>query len=189
MSLSVIKDQLKRYPLAVVCFALLLVFVVLIFLRGGVLPELSIRETDLNAEIRTIEQNSKSSTGLKPQLEELDSRVEEIQSRLFNRDDRAININFFYALEDRVGVVIANVNQDSSPDPVFSKGGKRELKLHSTLVYNIGLSGSFESIVKFFYEIHQVAPHARIADFQVRSGNEEGVLDANLRILVMATKE
>ncbi|MGB0408456.1 MAG: hypothetical protein ACPGIC_00540 [Opitutales bacterium] len=194
MNASIATGKLKQYPLAVFCGVLLIVFVALIFLRAGVADELSIEESDLTSRIRTIEQNTKNSNGLEQQTDALALLVEQIDARLFNRYERAININFFYALENRVDVVISNISQRSDPDPLYAAGGPRELKLHSTLVYSIALAGTFENIIRFFYELHRVDPLIRIADFQISGGGgdaEAGAdnLEARLRVLVFAEKD
>jgi len=193
MNLSAMTDKLKQYPLAVLCGGLLIVFIVIIFLRGGVASDLSVEESDLNSRIRTIEQNTKNSNNLKRDAEDLNVIVEQIDARLFDRDERAININFFYAVEDRVDVVVSGISQLPQEDPIYAKGGPRELKLHSTLVYNISLNGSFENILRFFYELYRVDPLIRVADYQLSAARgvdaDPDQLEARVRVLVFAQKD
>jgi hypothetical protein len=192
MKVSKITDIFKQYPLAVICSVLLLLCAVVIFLRGGVNSELSIEEADLTSRIRTIDQNIESSKDLEQDTEDLKVIVEKMKSLLFVRYERAINISFFYEFEDKAGVIISNISQLPQPDPIYADGGPRKLDLHSTLVYNITLSGSFSNVLKFLYEINRADPIIRVADFQVsRTGNEMGgeSVDARLRVLVMAEKE
>ncbi|MEO0510850.1 MAG: hypothetical protein AAF065_13440 [Verrucomicrobiota bacterium] len=193
MNISEIIGRLKQYPLAVICSVLLIVFVVLIFLRSGVAAQLSIQESDLNSRLRTIDQNKKNSTNLEQDLEDLEILVEQIDARLFNRDERAINTNFFYAVEDRVDVVISSMNQLAQRDAIYEEGGPRALKLHSTLVFDMSMRGNFENILRFFYELHRVDPLIRIAEFQVsgRGGAAASpdTLNAQLRVLVFAEKD
>lgn len=192
MNFSVIIDKLKQYPTAVICTVLLLIFVVVIFLRGGVASELSIKEADLNSRIRTIDENIKNSKNLRQETEKLNTMVEVIESSLFNRYERAININFFYGFEEKAGVVISNIIQLPQPAPIYADGGARALQLHSTLVYNINLSGSFSNLLEFLYELERVDPLIRVADLQVsRAGDELGgsSVDARLRVLVLAEKD
>jgi len=192
MKFSIIIDRLKQYPLAVGCAVLLVVFIVIIFLRGGVASELAVKESDLTSRIRTIDENIKNSSNLEQDTEDLKVIVDKIQPLLFDRYERAINISFFYEFEDKADVVISNISQLPQPDPIYAEGGPRKLDLHSTLVYNITLSGSFSSILQFLYEVDRAEPLIRVADFQVsRSGGEFGgdSVDARLRLLVMANKE
>lgn len=192
MSSSVIIDKLKQYPLALACVVLLLLFAVVTFLRGGVTSELSAKEAELDARIRAIEVNVKNSKNLKQDTEKLNAMVDEIDSLLFRRDERAVNINFFYGLEDEAGVVISNISQLAQPDPIYAGGGTRGLKLHSTLVFNINLSGSYSDILRFLHEVHRADPLIRVADFQVVRGGDRKEADgvgARLRLLVLTKKE
>ena len=192
MNFSVIIDKLRQYPVAVICAVILLLLVFIVFLRGSVTSDLSVQESDLNSRIRTISENIKNAKGLKQDTEKLDAMVEQIDLSLFNRYERAININFFYGLEDMAGVVISNIGQLSESDAIYAKGGARKLELYSTLVYNINVSGSFSNILKFLYELDRVDPLIRVAEFNV--SREGGVLgganvDARLRVLVLAKKD
>lgn len=189
MNFSIITDKLKQYPLAVICSVLLVFCVVVIFLRGGVASELDLKESELSSRIRTINENIKSSNNLEQDTEDLTIIVEKIKSLLFERYERAINISFFYEFEEKAGVVVSNISQLPQPDPIYAEGGPRDLNLHSTLVYNISISGPFLNILRFLYEMDRADPLIRVADFQVaRSGGEltEGSFDARLRVLVLA---
>lgn len=182
---------LKHYPLAVICFIVVAVCGVVIFLRSSSLSDLSAEEADLNSRIRTIDQNVKNSKDLEQQLEEVKLLVEQVEARLFNREQRAVNINFFYDLEDRLPVRIANISQIPSEDPAYTKGGPHELKLHSTIAYSISLNGQFDEILSFLYELYRVDPLIRVADFQMAAANrkaKEGGLEARLRVIVLAEK-
>lgn len=192
MSLPPFVERLKQYPLAVISAVLIVVFIVLIFLRGGVVEALSIEESDYNAQIRAIDQNVMNANELAEEVEGLELIVEQINARLFDRNERAININFFYAFEERVDVVISNIVQLPEPDVVYATAGPRELKLHSTLVFNITMKGSFENVLRFLYELHRVDPLIRVADFQLSDAKNEtnsDVLDARMRVLVLAQKD
>ena len=77
-------------------------------------------------------------------------------------------------------------------DSLYAKGGARELKLHSTITYNISLNGNFEDILLFLYELQRVDPLIRVVDFQIAKDNaqeaDEECLDARLRLIVLAEK-
>lgn len=189
MNFSILIDKLKQYPLALTCAVLILVFIVVLFLRGGVAAELAAEEAELDARIRTINENIKNSKNLEQDTAKLNAMVEEIDALLFSRDERAMNINFFYNFEDETDVVISNISQLPQPDPIYADGGVRDLDLHATLVYSINLSGSFSNILRFLYEIYRDDHFIRVADFQI--AREEGEMggasvDARLRVLVLA---
>ena len=183
---------LKDYPIAVLCVLIIAVCSMLIILRGGAAEELSAKEADLNSRIRMIDRNAKNAKNLDQHVETIERLVEQIEARLFDRDQRAVNINFFYALEDRLNVRISDISQMPAEDPLYAAGGARELKLHSTIGYNISLSGSFQDMLRFLYELRRVDPMIRLADFQIEKGNGRDrngdSLDARLRLLVLAEK-
>ncbi|MGZ0656035.1 hypothetical protein ACWPKS_10570 [Coraliomargarita sp. W4R72] len=184
--------NLKNYPLAVLCFVVILICAIVIFVRGDAAMELNAKEADLNSRIRTIDQNVKNSKNLEQEVDEIQLLVEQIETRLFNRNQRAVNINFFYALEDRLDVRITNIGQMPAGDPIYSKGGARALKLHSTIGYNISLTGQFDEILVFMYELHRVDPLIRVADFQIADSSRQGSpgsLEARLRVIVLAEND
>lgn len=183
---------LKDYPIAVLSAVVIIVCGAAIVLRGGTALELTAKEADLNSRIRTIDQNVKNAKDIRKDVEEVELLVEQIEARLFNRDQRAVNINFFYAMENRMQVRIANISQMPTEDALYAKGGAKELKLHSTISYNLSVNGTFQEILAFFYELHRVDPMIRVADFQIAKGGSRGsddnTLDARLRLLVLAEK-
>ncbi len=174
---------LKAYPLAVFSVLVFLICSAAILLRAGAVADLSVHEADLNLRIRTINQNVRNANNLDK---------DQIEARLFKRDQRAVNINFFYALENRLNVRILNISQMPNEDSLYAKGGARELKLHSTITYNISLNGNFEDILLFLYELQRVDPLIRVVDFQIAKDNaqeaDEECLDARLRLIVLAEK-
>ena len=185
-------NKLKQYPFAVVCCVLLLICMSVLLLRGGFLSELTEREAELSARMRTVDGNAKNSKDLEQQVEVLEAHVEAIDARLFDSRERAINTNFFYSFEDRVNVLITSVTQLSGQDPALSKGGPNALKLHSSILYDIILKGSFKEILGFIYEMYRVDPLIRVSDFQVHQadGTDAAVagLVAKLRVVVLARK-
>jgi hypothetical protein len=189
---NLILDKLKQYPFAVVCGGLLLVCMSVLLLRGGLLSELTEREAELSARIRTVDGNAKNSKGLEQQVEALEAYVEAIDTRLFDSRQRAINTNFFYSFEDRVNVLISSVSQLSAQAPALSKGGPNALKLHASILYEITLKGTFKEILGFIYEMYRVDPLIRVSDFEVHQADSTdaavAALVAKLRVVVLARK-
>ena len=183
---------LKAYPLAVFSVLVFLICSAAILLRAGAVADLSVHEADLNLRIRTINQNVRNANNLDKDFEEIKRLVDQIEARLFKRDQRAVNINFFYTLENRLNIRILNISQMQNEDSLYAKGGARELKLHSTITYNISLNGNFEDILLFLYELQRVDPLIRVVDFQIAKDNaqeaDEECLDARLRLIVLAEK-
>ena len=155
--------------------------------------ELEVKETDLSLRIRTMDQNVINANGLKADLEAMEAHVEQLEGRLFDRDQRAININFFYDLEDRLDIRLLNINQVPAEYPLYAAKGPRALKLHSTITYNISLNGSFQRIVEFLNELTRVEPLIRVTDINMTRGDDRaaggGGLDARISLIVLAEKK
>ena len=165
--MNLIIDKLKEYPVAVISALVFIGCAVVVFMRGDLVAELSLRETELIAQIRTVNDNVIDSRNLEQDVESLQGYVAAIDERLFNRNERSININFFYSFEDKLDIIIANVSQLTIEEPALIKGGPNELSLYSGIVYEIRVGGTFQEILSFMYEIQQVDALMRIANFEV----------------------
>jgi len=191
--MSVVIDKLKQYPVAVIGAVVLLLCAGVAFLRGGLVAELSAQEVELIARIRTINENVKDSKDLEQDVEALEGYVTAINERLFSRDERSINTNFFYSFEDTLDILIEDVNQLADEDPALTKGAPNELTLYSAITYDVSVRGTFQEILGLLYEIHKVDSLMRIASFQVNvasgEGETSGALFAKLRIVVLAQND
>ena len=190
--MNLIIDKLRDYPIAVVGALVFIVCVAVVFVRGDVVPELSVQETELIARLRTINDNVIDSKDLEQDAESLLSYVASIDERLFNRNERSINTAFFYSYEDKLDIIISNVSQLTDEDPALIKDGPNELSLHSGIVYEIRVDGTFQEILEFMYEIQQADALMRIANFEVYAstavGAAPGTLSAKLHVVVLAEK-
>lgn len=191
--MNLILDKLKQYPLAVVCGVGFLVSVCVLFFRSSVLAELSAKEAELDSRIRVMDQNAKASKDLDQQLAILQEHVASIDERLFERSERAINTNFFYAFEGQIDVVISSVSQLTTEDPALVKGGPNELKLHSAILYDLIVKGTFQDILGFIYELYRVEPLIRVTDIKMDKVDgtdaELAGLVANMRVAVLSRKD
>jgi hypothetical protein len=191
--MSLVIDKLRQYPVAVIGAIVLMLCVGVGFLRGGLVAELSTQETELIARIQTINANVKNSKNLEQDVEALDGYVASINERLFRRDERSVNTDFFYSFEDTLDIHISGVNQSTVESPVLTKGGPNELTLYSAITYDIGVGGTFQDILGFLYEIHEVDSLMRVTGFELSAGaapaDAPEALSAKLRIVVLAEKE
>lgn len=190
--MNLIIDKLKEYPVAVISALVFIGCAVVVFMRGDLVAELSLRETELIAQIRTVNDNVIDSRNLEQDVESLQGYVAAIDERLFNRNERSINTAFFYSYEDKLDIIISNVSQLTDEDPALIKGGPNELSLHSGIVYEIRVDGTFQEILEFMYEIQQADALMRIANFEVYAstavGAAPGTLSAKLHVVVLAEK-
>lgn len=191
--MDLIIDKLKEYPVAVISALVFIGCAVVVFMRGDLVAELSLRETELIAQIRTVNDNVIDSRNLEQDVESLQGYVAAIDERLFNRNERSINTNFFYSFEDKLDIIIADVSQLTIEEPALIKGGPNELSLYSGIVYEIRVGGTFQEILGFMYEIQQVDALMRIANFEVQAATAQRAapeaLLAKLHVVVLAEKD
>lgn len=191
--MNLIIDKLKEYPVAVISALVFIGCAVVVFMRGDLVAELSLRETELIAQIRTVNDNVIDSRNLEQDVESLQGYVVAIDERLFNRNERSINTNFFYSFEDKLDIIIADVSQLTIEEPALIKGGPNELSLYSGIVYEIRVGGTFQEILGFMYEIQQVDALMRIANFEVQAATAQRAapeaLLAKLHVVVLAEKD
>ncbi len=191
--MNLIIDKLKEYPVAVISALVFIGCAVVVFMRGDLVAELSLRETELIAQIRTVNDNVIDSRNLEQDVESLQGYVAAIDERLFNRNERSININFFYSFEDKLDIIIADVSQLTIEEPALIKGGPNELSLYSGIVYEIRVGGTFQEILSFMYEIQQVDALMRIANFEVHAATAQRAVPeallAKLHVVVLAEKD
>lgn len=181
---------LKKYPLAIACSLVFVVGLVLIFTRGDELGKLVEQEATLDARIKVMEQNTKNAVDLEAQLEEVRSSVEEMRSRLFKSEERAVNANFFYGMEAAFGVRITSINQQPGGYEFYNKGGIHELKGNSTMVYQISLVGQLSDILSFAHQLTKVRPFMRVTNLQISRGNQVAdALDCSLSVAVLSELE
>ena len=183
---------LKKYPLAITCLVIFAAGGALSFVRGGQIADLAVEEESLNARQRVIERNVRNASDLKDDLEQVQAAVEVMQSRLFRRDERAVNANFFYDMEDLFDVRISQIKQQAEGYPFYAQDGIHELKLHSTIVYSIGLVGQMESILSFVHQLKEVDPFIRVVNLRLVSGNQNAVagnLECSLTLVVLSELE
>lgn len=181
----------KKYPVAVICLFVVLVCGILIYLRGGVIEELTEEENTLAARLRLLDGNAKKGKGLQKDLENVELLVEQIDARLFELDQKAVNINFFYGLEDKMPIRIASIAQMKGAGELYAKGGPRALGLYAPISYSMTVSGTFSEILEFVHALHHVDPLIRVGDYQLEVDGKKrggGQLQARLQIIVLARK-
>ena len=192
--MNLIIDKFKEYPAAVISALVFIGCVAVVFMRGDLVPELSVQETELIARIQTIKDNVIDSRNLEQDVESLHGYVAVIDERLFDRNERSINTNFFYSFENKIDIIIADVSQLTVEDPALIKDGPNELSLYSGIVYEIRARGTFQEILGFMDKIQKMDSLMRIANFELYAATttQEAAPDtlmAKLQVVVLAEKD
>ena len=191
MNKDVIIGVLKKYPIATVAFIVFFALVISLLLRGDQSLELEGQEVELNSELSVLDANSKNAIGLGAHADAMDAYLEQIQAKLFDAEQRAVNTNFFYNLESIADIRMESVSGPGGADEANAKGGPNELKLYDHLVYNISIMAEYEEIIRFLDEVTRVDAFVRISDLQMTqsqgAASEYGYL-ARVRLVILAKK-
>lgn len=187
-------DLLKKYPIACACAGGILILVVVIFLRGGVVDGLEMREEELESRLDVIKGNQRFATGLEADLEEINEQTELLKERIFNRKDLIKNSKFFYSFANAEDFEISvdQVTQGQNVPAIFDKKGPKELKLHSVIGYDLDVEGEFFDVVNFLQGLDQSEAIIRVAGFDLSHAeeNKRGIDDElRMRIQVFALAE
>lgn len=188
--MNLIIEKLKQNPRLLIGLLIALFCVGLTWLRANQLNQLTARENELISELEIIRNNVKYSKNIEQDIQDLDAHVASIKERLFVEEERAININFFYKFEEKLDILISEVNQLDEKNRRFAVEGPDGLKRYSVIMYSMILKGTFEETMKFLYEIYQLETIMRVTGFQIdAASNDDGKnrkLIAKLRIAVLA---
>ncbi|GHB94260.1 hypothetical protein [Cerasicoccus arenae] len=138
--------KLKQYPLAVGCTLVLVVMLVLGFLRSDRLPELNTQYDALQQEAEKINSNSQNAVDLAANLEKLNALVSNIESRLIDTDANTDNYRYFLGMAERAGVNLVDPSTGT-------RKGDPNMKVYPIVEFNLSISGSFENVLKFLYEL------------------------------------
>jgi hypothetical protein len=191
MNVNDVIENLKLYPLAILSFVAMLACLVLHFIRGDVVANLELAESELNSRIRVIEKNKANADGLETDTEALLAKVDAIDGRLFDRRKTAVNTNFFYGLENEADLVITSVSQAAKEAQVYSKGGALELDTYTALSYDFVFEAKYNEFLKLMYKLHTADPLMRVANYQISAGDSvksSGIHNIRMNLFVLAKR-
>ena len=175
MDVQLILAKIKQYPIAVGGGVLVLVMLVLLYFRGGNVPALNERYDQLKAEIAVISANRDHAAGLEEDVEAVNALLETVDDELLVRDQRAINVNFFYELEESMPVRLISVNQ-LDPAPEGGRGPKppNALTHYEVVTFTLVAEGTFEEMLNFLYELRTGDKLLKVRDLVALPSGEGG---------------
>ncbi len=177
--------KLKQYPIAVGGVVLAIVFGLLIYFRGGKIPELEAKQEDLDLRWKTIQTNAKQAVDINEDVSRMTQFAGEIDERLIDRDARAINYQYFYRLEESSGVSLTTLNQSASV-PAISV----PLSLTAPVEYAVAAAGTYPQILNFLYSLEHGRIFSRIETFSCTAASDEEAnnVKINLKMSILGTK-
>ena len=190
MNTDAILAKLKRYPVAVVCAVLTIIFIGVLYMRSSRIPALEEEMNQMEGEWKAIGENKSQAVDMNTHLEKLNAITEKIDGRLMSADSKAINYQYFYKLEKSSGIRIEDLNQRDSSNAA-AKAGAAKLELFQPIVFTVKAEGTFKQILTFLYELQYGRHFTIIKDFScsgIEAEKEKDVQDlvnlaVNLEVL------
>lgn len=190
MNTDVIFGALRQHRLAVVFGVVAFAFLILLVIR---LPRGSEIERELESEriaVRRIQQNLAAGADLDRHLEILREQVEEINARLMERREVAVNYDYFYRMEEASGVRIQNIEQRAGS--VGAAAAVPSVDLFDVIGYSLSVQGTFANIVGFIRSLESGRHFIRIQSVNLGSaaqtGTGAGRLNAQIELNVLGRK-
>lgn len=139
---------LARYPVALVCLALSLLFGAGIVWRVPMVEATEERLLDLEREWRQIQINSERALGLEGDIEALKGALGRVEERLIDAEEVALNYEFFLRMEGSSGVSLEAFSQDPVSPNAWKLEGDRELGLFRVIPFTLEVVGNYTQIVE-----------------------------------------
>jgi hypothetical protein len=192
MNLSVISKKFAEYPVLFVCGIITPLALVLLFMRAPKLEQYETELLDLERQWEQILTNTERSSGLEADTAALEAGLEEIEGRLMQVENVAVNYEFFYDLEEETGITMSQFSQGNASDGSQLSLGLEKLKHFSVIPYDLSISGSMEQLLGFIDVLNRQNYIVRLDMFRLfpSTGNTaaEGQLSGRLRCHVLAAK-
>lgn len=139
---------LKKHPVGVGCALLAVVMAVLTFVRGGNVTDLQALSEDRATAGSRLKNNLRYSAELDEHLAIVKEAVEKVETKVINPGALATNQQFFYRLEQELGITLVNLQQaavdDSSTDSEYTP-----------VPYVVSVRGTYLQIVNFLQRLEQ----------------------------------
>ena len=164
---------------------LIIVLGLFLYLRGGRIPELKAERDILDRKWAAFEKNDIRSTDLQEHVNKFKHITEQIEGRLMNKEEKAVNYQYFYQLEQSSGISLSALNQ--SPGPSSSS---LKLSLYEPLEYTVGVMGKYQDVLNFLYELEHGKFFPRIETFSCNSASEEeaNIVRVNMKLDILGMK-
>jgi len=149
MDLSSISKKILQQPIPFVCGVLVIFLAVLLYMRMPKIEDYQQRHSELERKWQTIQANVDRSNGMEEHVALLEEALEEVETRLMVEENVAVNSEFFYNLEDAVGITLSQFSQGSlnNGERLGLQGGG--LKHFGVLPFDLTVSGSLEAMLQF----------------------------------------
>ena len=166
---------LKRYPIPFLSGVVVIVALLTAYLRMNVNTELEGRYQTVSAEGETVMRNIVNGSGLKENVELIQTRVKELESRLVRPAELAKNLQYFYRLEGETGAKLGELRQ--VPQAGLAKAGKS----FQPVEYSLVVTADFPVLMDYMHRLEEGPAFYRMKNFSLQHSRESA-----RRMLVMA---
>ncbi len=131
------------------------------YYRSTIASELENSITENRTTLNNLKQNQASGTKITEHISEISSHLEKIATRFAQGENYALNLQYFYKIENEAGVKITNISK--SEDTKTARPGK------STTAFNVNIEGTYLNILKFMAISEKGSYYGRILNFTLSS--------------------
>lgn len=136
---------IKKQPVGFACGMLSLVLAGFLYYRASAIDEKQTEYETKSAEAAKIVSNVTTSKNLPEQVQEIQSLTKDLESRLVNAGQLAINQQYFYKLELENEVKLLEVRQNNQQ--------KKGATVYSGVSFSVTVQGPFKKIMNFLNHI------------------------------------
>ncbi len=148
MDLSAIIAFVRKHPIGVGCGVLAFVLLVLTFTRRGSVATLESELVELQDRSSRLKNNLRYSADLEDHLATLNQAVEVLESKSINPGALATNLQFFYRLEQELGLTLVDIRQGIVAE-------SREPREYLTVPYTISVEGTYMQILSLLQNLEE----------------------------------
>ncbi len=183
MNKELLLAKIKQYPLAVASVGIALVLILVIYMRSGRLPSLEAELEQMETTWDVIQNNDLRAIDMQVHLDTISAATEEIEARLLDPEEKAINYQYIFQLEPKFGVRLDNLQQKDSTDNDVGDNFK-------TVNFDISASGTYKQILNLVYELQNGKFFTRIDRFNFNAVGElePNLVQIDLKIAVLGVK-
>ncbi len=188
MSKDGILSKITQYRFAVAAGSVALVLLVVLLMRApktGALEDVLQTRSDV---ARRMETNIRQGDDLAEHLRQLREQNILIDKRLMERSEVASNYNYFYQLEETVGVRVEAIQQRGQAAGVSA--GRPSIDLYDLIGYSMTVRGSFSDLLTFVRELETGRYFIRLEsiNFNRAQGGSGAELSAQIELNVLGRK-
>jgi hypothetical protein len=139
----------RKHLTGTICLGVTLVAGGLIYFRSGAVIESQTLYEAKSAEAAKMLNNVKAAPGLEEQVAEILELGKDLDDRLVNASQLAVNLQYFYKLEADNGVKLLDVRQTTAPRP--ARGAAKTL--FAPVPFSLSVQGTYAQLLKFLGEL------------------------------------